>query len=461
MSAPARLVLRLRRLARRVLFRPVPAVLLFGSLMAASNWLWYGSGLFLSPAVGLSLMGGVGLAGIGVLVALARRRRQLRALTLLIVAAVGLPAIALIALRLKTGAPLLMHDGAYQTEEAIRFLLSGQDPYGQDYTRTSMRLWHWYVNQPLDPALFHYVYYPLTFLIGVPFAALATVAQVAFDDRLVLLLAGVVAAAGLLALPWRWEWRFLALVVLFLDPFFYLAQGRNDILFLAALVLGALAWSRERPVAAGWSFGVALAFKQFSLLFLAPLAVGLLARRRQGRIGTGALVLGLAGLIVPAALSIGPFLAWDPAAFWTDTVGVLTGTVPHSFSIRGFGLSALMVATHLLPGPDSAFPFGLVQIGVAAASLAVGLPRVWARPSTGRILSVGAWSTVGVLACSRYLNDSHLAVMLFLLILAGLARRGETAARLPRDQAAPVWTPGWWVNLNKLTHYRRPGGVSI
>lgn len=447
MSAPARLGRRLRRLARRALFRPVEAVLLFGSLMAASDGLWYGSGLFLSPAVGWALMGGVGMAGIGVLVALTRRRHQLRALMLLIVAAVGLPAIALIALRLKTGAPLLMHDGAYQTEEAIRFLLSGQDPYGQDYSRTSMRLWHWYVSQPLDPALFHYVYDPLTFLSGVPLAALAAVVHAAFDYRIVLLLAGVAGAFGLLALPWRWEWRFVALVVLFLDPFFYLAQGRNDILFLAALILGTLAWSRERPVAAGWSWGVALAFKQFSLLFLAPLAVALLVRRRQGRLGTRSMLAALAGLVVPAAVTITPFWAWNPGAFWTDTVGVLTGTVPHSFPIRGFGLSGVLVAAHLLPGPQAAFPFGLVQALVAVLALAIGLPRIWARPTTGRILLVGAWSTVGVLACSRYVNDSHLAVMLFLVVFAGLARRGETAAGRVKVQTAPVRSPRWWVNL--------------
>jgi hypothetical protein len=31
------------------------------------------------------------------------------------------------------------------------------------------------------------------------------------------------------------------------------------------------------------------------------------------------------------------------------------------------------------------------------------------------------------LVCSRYFNDSHLAVVVFLLILAGLSRRGAVA----------------------------------
>src|SRR5207302_6378165 len=138
-------LLRLVSLSRTML-RPGPSLLLLGAAILASNWVWYGSGIFLGQRAGLALtiagLLGFGYAAYG----LVRGRHELLALSIFIVVAVLLPALALLALRSTTGAPLLMHDGAYQTEEAIKLVVAGQDPYGVDYSLTSMRLWHWYVN---------------------------------------------------------------------------------------------------------------------------------------------------------------------------------------------------------------------------------------------------------------------------------------------------------------------------
>ncbi len=45
-----------RRLARLVLFRPQHALVLFGGLTLVSNWLWFGTGLLVGPAVGRTLV---------------------------------------------------------------------------------------------------------------------------------------------------------------------------------------------------------------------------------------------------------------------------------------------------------------------------------------------------------------------------------------------------------------------
>ncbi|HYM50221.1 MAG TPA: hypothetical protein VET65_06570, partial [Candidatus Limnocylindrales bacterium] len=313
---------------RLTLFRPAYALLAFGALTAGSTWLWFGQGLFIPRLAGLLLMGGLGLSAAGAAVALLRRRRPLVALALFLAMAVALPLLILVAYRMKTGVPILMHDGAYQTEEAIRFVLSGQNPYGRDYSRTSMRLWHWYVNTPLDPSLFHYVYYPATFLLPLPFAALSFALHLPFDVRLVWLGAIGVGGWALWAMPWRWEWRYVALCALFLDPLFYFPQGRNDILWLAGITLGLLAFSRGRLRLAALAFGAALAFKPFAVFFAILIAVAIV-RRCGGRrpLRTAGI---LAGLAVPAALTIGPFFLWNPAAFWADTVAFVAGTDPHS-----------------------------------------------------------------------------------------------------------------------------------
>jgi len=314
------------RLFGRTLLRPGPSLLLLGAAILASNWVWYGSGIFLGQRAGLALtiagLLGFGYAAYG----LVRGRHQLLALSIFIVAAVLLPALALLALRSTTGAPLLMHDGAYQTEEAIKLVVAGHDPYGVDYSLTSMRLWHWYVNQPVDSSLLHYVYSPLTFLIGVPFFVGARLLAIPFDFRIVLILAALAAGGGLLRLPWRWDLRYVALAALFLDPFFYFPQGRNDILFLAPLTLGVLAWARGTPRLAALAFGVAFAFKPFALFFLPCVAIALWPRsgpllERARRLA----ILG-AALLAPAAVTMGPFLLWNAHAYWTDTVSFVAGS---------------------------------------------------------------------------------------------------------------------------------------
>src|SRR5207237_6294908 len=139
----------------------------------------------------------------------------------------------LLATRATTGAHLVVHDGAYQSEEAIKLAVAGHGPYWVDYSLTSMRLWHWYVNQTVDSSLFHYVYSPLTFLIGVPFFVGARLLAIPFDFRIVLILAALAAGGGLLRLPWRWDLRYVALAALFPAPFFSFPQAPNAIPLLS------------------------------------------------------------------------------------------------------------------------------------------------------------------------------------------------------------------------------------
>src|SRR6266480_310113 len=387
------------RLSGRTLLRPGPSLLVLGAAILASNWVWYGSGIFLGQPAGLALTI-AGLLGFGYAAnSLVRGRHQLLALSIFIVAAVLLPALSLIALRSTTGAPLLMHDGAYQTEEAIKLLVAGHDPYGVDYSQTSMRLWHWYVNQPLDSSLFHYVYSPLTFVLGVPFFVVARLLAIPFDFRIVLILAALAAGGGLLRLPWRWDLRYVA--------------------------LGAL------------SFGVAFAFKPFALFFLPCVAIAMWPR--TGPVldrGRRLAILG-AALLAPAAITMGPFLLWNAHAYWTDTVSFVAGTIPGAYRIQGYSLASLLLALHVIPSADVRFPFGLVQAAVAAPVLAVGLWRIWRAPSLASVLALGTLALALSLLAARFVNDNYLADLLYLAVLAGAARQASAATIAP-SQPMPV-----------------------
>jgi len=398
--------------------------MLFGSLSLISGWLWFGTGLFLGNGSGLAVWGlscaATGLAAL----ALLRRRLQLFGLAGLLLATVVVPTLALMALRWKTGAPILMHDGAYQTEQAMRLLLGGLDPYGVDYTTTSMRLWHWYVNTPIDPSLYHYVYPPAVFLLPLPAYALAQWLGAPFDIRLVELLVELGAAIAILKLPWRWEWRYLVLAALFLDPFFYLAQGRNDILFLAPIVLAVLAWERDRPLLASLAFGAAAAFKPFAVFFLPLVAVLVWRRARAEQWSAARWLTAMAGLVLPGLVTIAPFFLWNPGAYWADTVSFVAGSDAHRYPIQGYGFSQVLLLLKLVPSPGAYFPFSILQVLGAFPAFAFGIRRVVARPT----LATALWWATATLALflffSRFVNDNYLAAVLFLAVLAGATGRG-------------------------------------
>ena len=115
-------------------------------------------------------------------------------LAAIVAAFVVVPAVAMIVLR-ETGKPFTyVHDGAIMVEEAARKLLAGQDPYVADYLDTPLFYWPMLNN----PALYHFTYFPLFFLVTAPFVALFDHFRVFFDVRYLYLPAFV---ATLLVVP--------------------------------------------------------------------------------------------------------------------------------------------------------------------------------------------------------------------------------------------------------------------
>jgi len=423
------MIARLWQLPERVLFRPGFSLLLFGSLSLLFNWLWIGSGLFLGRGLGLSIWLVSMAATVVAAMALIRRRLELAALLVLVVATIVVPTVALIALRWKTGAPILMHDGAYQTEEAIRLLLAGHDPYGFDYTTTSMRLYHWYVSVPVHPSLYHFLYAPLAFLLPLPAYVTAHWLGLPFDVRLMDLAVEAVAAVAILQLAWRWEWKYVLVSALFLDPFFYLAQGRNDVWFLTPIVLGVLAWQRNRLALAALAFGTALAFKPFAVFFIPLLALLVYRHSRPQRWSSARLLSTLALFALPAALSIGPFFLWNPGAYWADTVAFVTGTDARRFPIQGYGLSAMLLLLKIIPNANAYFPFTILQLGTVLPVFGLAVLRLSRTPTLAGALRWGTLLLTVFLFFSRFVNDNYIAAVLFLAVLAGTTHRAAIEQR--------------------------------
>jgi hypothetical protein len=201
------------------------------------------SGLFwLAQAVGL----GAALA------AILRPAWQGRALWIVLVAQVLLPAALQIHYRTWVGPERFCHDSVLQFEIALRDLRAGVNPYARDYSDSPLVRWKgWSEN----PALHHFVYPPLLLLASVPAEAacrsilprlpdqVPQLAERFYDQRLVLL----ACFAGLAILVWHLlrehPHRVPLAALILLNPWFapFVIEGRNDVALLLPLAGAALA----------------------------------------------------------------------------------------------------------------------------------------------------------------------------------------------------------------------------
>jgi hypothetical protein len=362
-------------------------------------------------------------------------RLRFGSLALFAFAAMALPTLTLVIFRWRTGIPLDVHDGMFQTELVTGNLLQGHDPYGTDFTRTELMRWFHYT--PEGAAIpHHYIYYPLVVLIGVPVYLLERAAGLTVDLRPVLLVAALLAFVVILKLPFSWRARYTLAVLLVLDPFFWWMEGRNDILWLAPLTLAVLLALDGRWSIGSWALGVAAALKFFAWPFAVMMAAALWFRWRRGLLTRNAKLTGLAGLVLPLALTVTPFLLWNAGAFWRDTVGWLLEN-PPGFPIYGFGSGEALLLTNAVRSPSAAFPFALVQVAMALPLGLFGLFRVAKDPTVSGVLGPAAVVLAVVVLCGRFTNDNYLAAAVFLLVLAITARRQEKAsAQVQLEKAA-------------------------
>ena len=273
-----------------------------------------------------------GLAILYLVAALAGARPRVR-MALLAVAAVllvALPTAAFVAMGAVTGRPYGQDGGVVQLPLAIDRILSGQSPYGADYSDSMLgrqaRVSDFWTEHGGNPILYHHAYLPGTHLLMMPLVPLARATIGVFDPRLATLLA--FAGAGILAfrLASSPALGLAAAAAVWVSPLVYWQQifGANDLL-VAALLLGAVHLARaSRADMAAAVLGLACATKQLAWPF-APFLLAHLSGARtlgelasapaRGRLARAAAIAAAVFLIVVA-----PVAALDPRAFWGDII---------------------------------------------------------------------------------------------------------------------------------------------
>ncbi len=348
----------------------------------------------------------------------ARNRARAALLALLVAVLVLLPAALEISARFRVGPLEHAHDGGVvQTEEAVRLLLGGKNPYVADYRETPMAGLEW---GPGNPAIIHLPYFPLSFLLHAPLLVAGEAAFGAYDARFLYLLLYLV--PFLIVTRWSADPdRKLALAALWgLNPFLvpHLVQGRNDVVVAAMLVASTHFLLSGRTRSSALLLGAACATKQFAFL-LAPfwivsLGAGADSWRKTIKEGARAALPAL----LPIALFVGPFLAWNAGAFLDDTWAFNVGLAEVSYPLGGtpgFGIGYLLAALGAVPSVYHYFPFAILQVPILLPLGWFLLRRQRSDGTAASLLVSFALFLFAFLFLSRIFHHNYLALIFFFL----------------------------------------------
>lgn len=360
--------------------------------------------------------------------------RQLQLKLTLLFAIIATTVIAqslyLVALRHVAGPATYTHDGGViQTEETIKFLLQGQNPYAADYTQTPMAQW----GLDYKTALYHYPYLPWTFLFSLPFYLASSATLGWFDERFVYLLLFALTLLMAVRLTAQPSAKLALVMLLGLNPIMGsdLIFGQNDSFVLCWIVAAlfaatrAHAWSRP---AAPILFALACASKP-TAWFLAPFFFGywiLDIERSKSRPPIANLQSPISILqfplpfLLPFLLIVLPFFLWDPYNFYDDVWAWSAGTSPTAYQIRGWGLANFVLALNLVPSRLAYFPFWIPELLLCVPLFLLMLRRQWCENTLANVVWHGGLLFFAFAFASRFLNENYLGFVVALLALGAL-----------------------------------------
>jgi hypothetical protein len=365
------------------------------------------------------------------------QRAKLALVWLIVVSTVVAQSVLLILLRQAIGPASYTHDGGViQTEEALKYVLAGRNPYVEDYVNTPMAEW----GLEYKTALYHYPYLPWAFLCSVPFYLVSQAMLGWYDQRFVYLLLFFVTLLLAPRLVQQRADKLGLVMVLGLNPIMGVDVifGQNDsfVLFWIVLALWVLQFSREKGEGKGWgvvlsaiSFGLACASKP-TAWFLAPFYFLYLLRGEDISLGNlRILVISLLRKAIPLlvvfAVLVLPFAVWDWGALVDDVWGWASGVAEVPYQIRGWGFANFVLGLGLVDSKLDYFPFWIPELFTCLPLL---LFLLWKQAKTntlGAVLYSYSALMFVFFYFSRFLNENYVGFILAFVALAYCADGGE------------------------------------
>jgi|SRR5581483_2093327 len=307
-----------------------------------------------------------------------------------------------------------IHDMPLQQEIAINYLTHGKNPYSTTYFGTFLQQWH-YSDTEVNPALYHFVLMPFYILFAVPFYFLSNHTIGFFDARIPLLFLFLMALlTGAFLIKDRSK-KLLFLVLFALNPAMlpYTLEGRSDIFMFAFLFLSLFFLQRKKDFLAGILMALSFAIKQ-SAWPIFPLYVSYLYFKTRNVKET---FRKLIPFMVTFIIVVLPFFLWDKKAFIDSTVNYLSGNLPNSYPIAGYGLGKLLNEFGVIKDLHSYYPFWIWQVLIGIPVLFFLIRWLGKENSVARLVfSYGIFLFV-FWYLSRYFNNSHLAYLSMIFLV--------------------------------------------
>jgi uncharacterized membrane protein len=334
----------------------------------------------------------------------------------IIILVIGSGVVSSIIVRHRVAPIYQVHDIILQQEAAIRFLVEGKNPYAVSYFNTPLEAWH-YSDSEINPALFHFVMMPGYLIFALPFYFISNSLVGYFDGRMPLL----VLFFGILILAWKLiktdvEKKRLFITLLAFNPatLGYFLEGRSDIFVFAFLFWGWYWLEKEKLWLAGIPLGLAFAVKQ-SAWPIFPFYLAFLWLKKKN---LSSVVKNLIPFTISFLLMALPFFAWGPKDFLESTILYLTGNVPNSYPVSGYGWGMVLRDLAIIKDVHAYYPFIVWQI-IFCVPIALVL-FLWLKKelSVWRLIAAYGIFTFVYWYFSRYFNNSHLAYLSWVFLAA-------------------------------------------
>lgn len=331
---------------------------------------------------------------------------------------------------------LLIHDGALQTEIAIRFLLKGENPYTMSYFGTPLEFWRYReVDHPtaVNPALYHYTYLPF-FLLSSAVGQIIQKIVLGWEDLRFTLFAEYLGMLSIILLLTRqMKEKFFYFILFAANPLVvhFLLEGRNDTASFLYLLASAFFLSRKKLTTSAVFLAFGITFKQ-TLWLAVPFFLGYVFFthdfKQKAYWYTGVV------LVVSAIITL-PFFLWSPKNFFDSTISYMNGATTHSYPINSIGFAQLLLLFHIIPDTHRYFPFWIFQFLAVTPLVIFFLSKLRGNP---RISSLFAFFSVTVTVFfyfSRVFSDSYITLVSLTLLSALLFYQIEK----PKATGAIPW----------------------
>lgn len=366
-----------------------------------------------------------------------KRQRVLIAAKLIIISfivslTVIAPAINWIASRHYAGPSTYAHDGGVvQTEEAVKFLLKGENPYSVTYEKTPVMgsvnpvIWERHGVKE-NPIIHHFPYPPMTFVSALPFLALSEAFIGWYDQRFVYLALFIATLLLIYKIPEEPSAKLSIIIAVSLNPFFVsgVREGMNDILLLFWVTLMLFFLQRGKTVLASLALSLACGSKQMAWVMVPFFFVYLYCwNSSSGKTDIWKFFSSreVIAFIAAAIVVFLPFLIWDAHAFIEDLLSFHAGTTQHPYPLRGetgYGFANLILHLGMVKSTASYFPFTIFQILFTLPLLGVSLYQQTRENSLNRML-VGYTVTLFVfLFFGRYFAANYIGFVVSMLTVS-------------------------------------------